>query len=45
MLSLMFVRLAGWRALPARSAASKDAELPVLRQQIAVLRRHNPRRS
>jgi len=22
----MFVRLAGWRALPARSAASKDAE-------------------
>jgi len=43
MLSLMFVRLGGWRALLARSAASKDAELPVLRQQVAVLRRHNPK--
>ena len=39
----MFVRLGGWRALLARSAASKDAELPVLRQQVAVLRRHNPK--
>ena len=37
----MFVRLVGWRALLARSAASKDAELLVLRQQVAVLRRHN----
>ena len=39
----MFVRLAGWMALLARSAASKDAELLVLRQEVAVLRRQHPR--
>jgi putative transposase len=33
MLYLIFVRLAGWMALLARSAASKDAELLVLRQE------------
>jgi putative transposase len=42
-LCLMFVRLAGWMALLACSAASKDAELLVPRQQVAVLRRQNPR--
>jgi len=43
MLYLVFVRLAGWMALLARPEASKDAELLVLRHEIAVLRRHNPR--
>src|SRR6266496_4345282 len=43
MLYLIFVRLTGWMALLARSAASKDAELLVLRQEVAVLRRQNLR--
>jgi len=43
MLYLIFVRLAGWMALLARSAPSEDAELLVVRQEVAVLRRQNPR--
>jgi hypothetical protein len=43
MLYLIFIRLTGWMALLARSAASKDAELLVLRQEVAVLRRQHPR--
>ena len=43
MLYLIFVCLTGWMALLARSAASKDAELLVLRQEVAVLRRQNPK--
>ncbi|HWG61162.1 MAG TPA: hypothetical protein VG253_05555 [Streptosporangiaceae bacterium] len=39
----MFVRLTGWMALLARSAASKDAELLVLRQEVALLPRQNPK--
>jgi putative transposase len=43
MLYLMFVRLTDWVALLVRSSASKDAELLVLRHEVAVLRRQNPR--
>ena len=43
MLYLIFVRLTGRMALLACSAAPKDAELLVLRQEVAVLRRQNPR--
>ena len=42
MLYLIFVRLAGWMVLLACSAASKDAELLMVRQEVAVLRRQNP---
>ena len=39
----MFVRLTSWMVLLARSSASKDAELLVLRHEVAVLRRQNPK--
>lgn len=43
LLYVIFIRLVGRMALLARSAASKDAELLVLRQEVAVLRGPRPR--
>src|ERR1017187_1750788 len=43
LLYLIFIRLCGWLVLLSRSAASKNVELLVLRHEVAVLRRINPR--
>jgi putative transposase len=43
LLYLIFVRLGEWLVLLSRSTASKDVELLVLRHEVAVLRRANPR--
>ena len=39
----MLHRVLSWLALLARSDAAKNVEILVLRHEVAVLRRHNPR--
>ena len=40
---LMLARVLSWLALPARAEAAKDVEILMLRHEVAMLRRDNPR--
>ena len=40
---LMLARVRSWLALLARTDATKDVEILLLRHEVAVLRRHTPR--
>ena len=40
---LIFDRLLGWPTLLGRTSSSKDVELLVLRHEVAILRRTNPK--
>ena len=43
LLYLIFIRLLGWLTLLSRASSSKDVEILILRHEVAVLRRTNPR--
>jgi hypothetical protein len=43
LLYLILIGLLGWLALLSRTSSSKDIELLVLRHEVAILRRTNPR--
>jgi putative transposase len=43
LLYLIFIQLLGWLLLLSRTPASKDIELLVLRHEVAILRRTNPK--